>query len=199
MTTIYFVRHCQSDHSVHDDRARPLTEKGMRDSLLVTEFLADKGIDAVLSSPYRRAVDTVKHFADTHGFAIEPVEDFRERKVGDHWVEDFMAFVKHHWENREYKESGGESLREVQERNVAALEKVLSKYEGKTLAIGTHGTALSSIVNHFDPRFRFEQFAEIVDLTPWVVKAEFSGQDCLSMTSYDLFAGTERVIWPREK
>ena len=197
MTTIYFVRHCQSDHSVRDDRIRPLTEKGMKDSLLVTEFLADKGIDTMLSSPYRRAVDTVKHFADTHGFAIEMIEDFRERKVGDNWVEDFMAFVKHHWEDREYKEPGGESLREVQDRNVAALEMVLAKYEGKTLAIGTHGTALSSIVNHFDPRFGFEQFAEIVDLTPWVVKAEFAGQDCLSMISYDLFAGTEKVIYKK--
>ena len=197
MTTIYFVRHCQSDHSVHDDRTRPLTEKGGKDSLLVTEFLADKEVDAVLSSPYRRAVDTVKNFADTRGFAIETVEDFRERKVGDHWVEDFMAFVKHHWEDREYKEKGGESLREVQDRNVAALQKMLSKYEGKTLAIGTHGTALSSIVNHFDPRFGFEQFAEIVDLTPWVVKAEFVGQDCLSMTSYDLFTGTETVIYEK--
>lgn len=166
MTTVYFVRHCQSDHSVHDDRIRPLTPKGLEDSRRVTEFLRDKPIEAVLSSPYRRAMDTVRDFADTRGFSIEAVEDFRERAVGDRWVEDFMAFVKRHWENRDYREPGGESLRQVQARNLAALGEVLKRYQGKTIAVGTHGTALSSIVNFYQPKFGFEQFAQIIDLMP---------------------------------
>lgn len=176
MTTIYFVRHCQSDHSVHDDRTRPLTGKGMEDSRLVTEFLRGKQIEAVLSSPYRRAMDTVRDFAGTHGFSIETVEDFRERKVGNRWVEDFMAFVKHHWEDVDYREPEGESLREVQARNVAALREVLERYQGKTIAVGTHGTALSSIVNFYQPQFGFEQFAEIVDLTPGWSNLNFPGK-----------------------
>lgn len=195
MTTIYFVRHCQSDHSVHDDRTRPLTPKGLGDSKLVTEFLRDKGIDAVLSSPYQRAMDTVQDFADAYGFSIETVEDFRERKVGNRWVEDFMAFVKHHWEDVDYREPEGESLRQVQSRNVAALWEVLEQYEGKTIAVGTHGTALSSIINFYQPRFGFEQFAEIVNLTPWVVKFEFDGKNCRSITSYDLFEKTEACLY----
>lgn len=198
MTTVYFARHCQSDHSVHDDRTRPLTPKGMEDSRLVTEFLTDKGIEAVLSSPYRRAMDTVRDFAGTHGFSIETVEDFRERKVGNRWVEDFMAFVKRHWEDVDYREPEGESLRQVQARNVAALREVLEKYEGKTIAVGTHGTALSSIINFYQPQFGFEQFAEIVDLTPWVVKFEFSGKSCRSITGYDLFEGKETLLYQKE-
>jgi 2,3-bisphosphoglycerate-dependent phosphoglycerate mutase len=38
MTTVYFIRHAQSDTKVHDGRIRPLTEKGMNDRILVTEF-----------------------------------------------------------------------------------------------------------------------------------------------------------------
>lgn len=38
--------------------------KGLRDRTLVTEFLMDKQIDAVLSSPYKRAMDTVRDFAE---------------------------------------------------------------------------------------------------------------------------------------
>lgn len=197
MTTIYFVRHCQSDHSVHEDRIRPLTPKGMENSKLVTEFLKDKKIDAVLSSPYRRAMDTVRNFAESHDFTIQPVEDFRERSVGDRWVEDFMAFVKRHWEDRDYREPGGESLRQAQARNIAALREALEKYEGKTLAIGTHGTALSSIINFYQPEFGFEAFWKIVDLTPWVVKFTFSGHTCLSITGYDLFEGTEESFYKK--
>ena len=38
MTHLYYVRHAQPDYSVHDDLTRPLTEKGMRDCALVTDF-----------------------------------------------------------------------------------------------------------------------------------------------------------------
>ena len=43
---------------------RELTEKGLEDRKLVTEFLWNKNIDLVLSSPYKRSVDTIKDFAD---------------------------------------------------------------------------------------------------------------------------------------
>ncbi len=31
MTTIYFIRHAQSDQFVHDDRTHPLTAEGLGD------------------------------------------------------------------------------------------------------------------------------------------------------------------------
>ena len=58
MTTVYFIRHAESDFSVRDGRIRPLTEKGLADRKLATEFLQGKNIDAVLSSPYKRAVES---------------------------------------------------------------------------------------------------------------------------------------------
>ena len=65
MTRIYFIRHAESDNAVRDGRIRPLTEKGLADRRLVTKYLQDKKIDAVLSSPFKRAVDTVADFAET--------------------------------------------------------------------------------------------------------------------------------------
>lgn len=46
MTRVYFVRHAQSDHNGQEDRIRPLTEEGRRDSATVLGFLKDKKIDA---------------------------------------------------------------------------------------------------------------------------------------------------------
>ena len=63
MTNIYFVRHAEPNYNNHDDLTRELSPKGMTDRELVTAFLADKQVDIVLSSPYKRAVDTVTHFA----------------------------------------------------------------------------------------------------------------------------------------
>lgn len=64
MTEVYFVRHAEPNYDNHEDTTRELTEKGLKDRALVTEFLRDKEIDCVLSSPYKRAVDTVGDFAD---------------------------------------------------------------------------------------------------------------------------------------
>ena len=64
MTTVYFIRHAQSNSSIHDPFLRPLTEKGLHDRSLVTDFLFDKHIDFAFSSLYKRAVDTKIEYID---------------------------------------------------------------------------------------------------------------------------------------
>ena len=155
MTHIYFVRHAQPNYDNHDDFSRELSEKGLEDRKLATAFLEDKNIDVVLSSPYLRSVDTVKHFADKYGFEIKAIEDFRERKIDSIWIEDFNGFCKKQWDDFAYKLSDGESLGEVQKRNVSVLNQVLSAYEGKNIVVGSHGTALSTIVNYYQPDFGY--------------------------------------------
>jgi 2,3-bisphosphoglycerate-dependent phosphoglycerate mutase len=133
LTTIYFIRHAESDYTVRDSRIHPLTEKGLSDRHLVTEYLQDKNINAVLSSPYKRAVDTVSVFANKHDFNIETIEDFRELHSNNAAVkeEDFPLVMKRLWMDFNVKLSDGECLAEVQERNINALNEVLKKYKNK--------------------------------------------------------------------
>ena len=188
MTTVYFVRHAQPNYENHDDLTRELTEKGLRDRTLVTNFLRDKEIHAVLSSPFQRSVDTVKEFADEKGLTIGLVDDFRERRVDSGWIDDFTAFAKRQWADFTYKLSDGECLGEVQARNIAALNRVLAVYEGKNVAIGSHGTALSTIIHHFDPSFGYEDFDKIRGLMPWIVRFSFEGTELVEMEKIDLFS-----------
>ena len=64
MTTVYFIRHAEPNYDNHNDLLRELSSKGLEDRKLVTAFLADKNIDVILSSPYKRAIDTVRDFAE---------------------------------------------------------------------------------------------------------------------------------------
>lgn len=187
MTTIYFIRHAQPDYSVHDDAARPLTEKGLKDRLLVTEFLKDKGVQVVLSSPYKRAVDTVKDFADKYSLPIYIVEDFRERKMESVRHEDLWGYIKKQWDDFYYKESGGECLNDLRERNIRALKKVLNDYRDKTIVIGTHGSALSQIIYYYDESYGYEDFMKMVNIMPWVVKMNFEAGKCTDIEKIDLF------------
>lgn len=187
MTTIYFIRHAQPNYDNHDDMSRELSVKGLQDRKLVTKFLSDKHIDAVLSSPYKRAIDTVADFAESVNLEIEMIEDFRERRVDNEWITDFNAFCMKQWENFRYKLSDGESLEEVQNRNIGALDSVLEKYSGKNIAIGSHGTALSTIINYYDKKFGYSDFEKIKDLMPWVVEFTFEEKICMKIQKYNLF------------
>jgi len=190
MTTVYFVRHAQADNAVRDGRTRPLTEKGLRDRALVTAFLQNKAIDVVLSSPFRRAVDTIADFAAQNKLEIDLVENFRERRSDSDMAPtraDFVAFMERQWADFNYTFSDGECLAEVQKRNIAALSEVLKKNEGKTIVIGTHGTALSAIINYYDKAYGFADFMAMLDLLPWIVRMDFDGEDCVGMEKIDLF------------
>lgn len=173
MTTVYFIRHAQSDSTVHDDRTRPLTEAGLKDSHLVTACLSGKGISHILSSPYQRTIQTVTHLAETLGLPIETDADFREREAGGWHGENFLSFIRAQWEDFSYHIMDGECLADVQKRNVAALERALKKYRGQTIAIGTHGTALSTILNYYDRSIGYQHFMRILDVMPYVVRLDF--------------------------
>lgn len=173
MTTVYFIRHAEPNYNNHEDETRELSDKGLEDRKLVSEYLSNKKIDIVLSSPYKRAIDTVKHFADDNYLSIEIIADFRERKVDNVWIDDFNTFCQQQWNDFSYKLSDGETLSEVQSRNISALKCVLKKYKDKNIVVGSHGTALSTIINYFDPSFGYNDFASIQLLMPWIVKLVF--------------------------
>lgn len=186
MTNIYFVRHAESDHSIHQDDIRPLTQKGVNDRIWVTEFLSDKNITKLCSSPYKRSVDTIQDFANKNELSIELIEDFRERTVSnkDIWIEDFAEFTKLQWQDHNYKLSGGESFNDVQIRNINALNKIISKNPNSNIAIGTHGMALSTIYNYYDNKFGYTEFERIIPIMPWIVHIVFNGSKVVQIKEY---------------
>ena len=175
MTTVIFVRHAQSLHPWEDDRTRPLTDEGLSDRAVVLDTLKDRRIDAFLSSPYKRSVDTIRPAADFFCMDIITDERFRERKSGEYLNGTDGLFQR--WKNFDWAEEGGESLGSTQKRNISALFDALDRYAGKTIVIGTHGTALSTILNYYDRSFGVDDFLRIVDWMPYIVELTFSGHE----------------------
>jgi 2,3-bisphosphoglycerate-dependent phosphoglycerate mutase len=186
MTVIYFVRHAEPDYNDHNDLTRPLSTKGKGDVALVKRFFKDKEIDYVMSSPFLRAVDTVASLAAEINKEVLVLEDFRERKIDSSWIDDFDAFAEKQWSDFDYKLKDGESLREVQNRNINALNEVRTAHKDKTLVIGSHGAALSTIINHYDKTFDYENFRAIKSLMPWIVKFTFEEDRCVSIDQFDV-------------
>ncbi len=173
MTKIYFVRHAQPEHAWEDDRTRPLTGEGRRDSAIVFEFLKDKHIDAFYSSPYKRSMDTIADSADFFGKDIITDEDLREREKGENGNNHGMFHKR--WADHNYHEEGGESIAMVQKRNMRALTEILRDNIDKEVVVGTHGTALSTILNFYDKSFGCDDFLRIIDRMPYVIELDFEG------------------------
>ena len=175
MTKVYFVRHAQPKHDWKDDRTRPLTDEGRKDSTIVYEFLKDKKIDAFYCSPYKRSLDTIADAAAFFGKEIITDERLREREKGPDGNNHGM-FQKR-WVDRDYHEEGGESLAMVQKRNMEALNEILSENIDKEIVIGTHGTALSTILNFYDSHFICEDFLRIIDWMPYIIELDFEDNE----------------------
>lgn len=174
MKHLYFVRHAEPDHDWEEDRTRPLSAAGSSDCARVTAALHNIEVDRFVSSPYRRSFDTIRRGAEDHGKEIVTDERLRERERGN--LPNSWEIIKKRWNDFSYHEDGGESLRMVQKRNVEAVLELLSGGSpSETIVIGTHGTALSTIINYFDPASGFENFKRIIDYMPYIIRLDFEG------------------------
>ena len=173
MTKVYFVRHAQPDHDWEEDRTRPLTAEGQKDSAIVLEFLKDKKIDAFYCSPYKRSMDTIAESALVFGKEIITDERFREREKGPDG--NVHGMFQKRWADHDYHEEGGESLAMVQKRNIEALQEILAAHPEGEIVLGTHGTALSTILNYYDKGFGCDDFLRIIDWMPYVIELDFEG------------------------
>lgn len=160
MTNIYLVRHAHSTYSA-DERNRPLSEKGKSDAQLITQVMKSKSIDVVLSSPYKRAFQTIQKIANYSQLHIDIVEDFKERKLADIPIEDFNSAILKLWQDENYAHTGGESNLVAQARAINALNDVLKKYKNKNIVIGTHGNIMALIMNHFSKKYDYTFWSKL--------------------------------------
>ena len=180
MTVVYFVRHAQPEEACKDDRFRPLTEAGIKDSREVTRVLKDRNINYIISSPYKRCLDTIRDLADTLNMKIDTDERFRERQAGTDGNNILM--LQNRWADFDFHEEDGECLADVQNRNISALAKVLKEHKNENVVIATHGTALSTILNYYDHDYNCDEFLKIIGYLPYVIRLDFDEvHKCVSM------------------
>jgi len=102
---------------------------------------------------------------------IHTDERFRERQRGE--SNEAFLYLQRRWDDFTFCEAGGESLGAVQARNIEALKEVLELHQHKNIIIGTHGTALSTILNYYDSSFGCEGFKSIWYCMPYILRCNF--------------------------
>jgi len=149
MTEIILARHGETEWNVAEVfRGRidvELNEAGMKQAELLAAHLSDLEIDAVYSSPLKRALKTAEMIASYHKLDVEIAPgliDFNygewqglpHQEVKDKYKELYAGWIKN---PHQAKMPGGESLAEVRKRAVGVVDSAVAKYEG-TIVLVSH-------------------------------------------------------------
>lgn len=159
-TNIFLVRHAHSIYTP-DELKRPLSERGLSDARKVTELLKKEKIDYVISSPYKRAIQTVEGIANYLNLTIHIEEDFKERELSKKPVENFNDVIKRVWGDFNLSWDEGESNNIAQKRGIKVTKKILNEYKGKNIVVGTHGNIMVLIMNYFDNKYDFKFWKDL--------------------------------------
>jgi 2,3-bisphosphoglycerate-dependent phosphoglycerate mutase len=155
MASLILIRHCESSGQAPD---APLTEAGTRAAVALADRLQALQPDAIYSSPYLRARTTVQPFAERAGMAIVEDERLHERALSEKPLDDWLDHIRRSYEDMDHVAgAGGESLRETQNRALAALTDIVGR--GHRLpVVASHGNLISAILRAADPDFGFEDW-----------------------------------------
>ncbi len=163
-TTVVVVRHGVTRHTAAKRFSGglggdnpPLSDEGREQIRAVGEWLAPMAeqVGAVVASPVRRTRESADILGDLLGVPVSEEPGFAEMEFG-HW--DGLTFPevgeRHGDELTAWLGSldaaplGGESFRVVQERVLAALDRLLAAYAGKTVVLVSHVTPIKTLVAH---------------------------------------------------
>ncbi|WP_291653829.1 histidine phosphatase family protein [Clostridium sp.] len=154
ITNIYLVRHAHSKYNL-DELNRPLSEEGINESKKVVDLLIDKNITKIISSPYKRARQTVEKLERHFKLNIIINDKFRERNISNGYIDDFDKVISKYWRDFNFALYGGESSNSAQSRGVGELKNLLKKYKGENIVIGTHGNIMVLIMNYYNKKYNY--------------------------------------------
>lgn len=160
---IYLVRHCatRNDEANYPialgQRLDPgLSEKGKQHAQTLADYFGSKGLDAMYSSPAKRAVQTARLLGRDTDASMTFCTSLREIDMGD-WegktYEEMKSLDLDHYDRSmldpgTYGYPGGESLSDVCKRAMAFMDRIVTDHPYDRVAVVTHKYVNRAVLAH---------------------------------------------------
>jgi 2,3-bisphosphoglycerate-dependent phosphoglycerate mutase len=164
MTTIYLVRHGESEANVRRIFSNgkvdlPLTDLGRRQAALATSWLTERGVSHVFTSPLLRARETAQIIAQRLEVDVTILEGLDEVRVGEldgsddqrNWDLHDQVLARWYEGHLDVAFPGGETLAEALARFEAALREISFRYPQGSVAAVTHGAVQLTVLPRLCP------------------------------------------------
>ncbi len=158
MKRIFFVRHGESQWNVvnrmQGQNDIPLTEKGIKQANSIANRLVNENIDKIYSSDLKRAYETALIIGNRLNLDVTKMKEFREMNFGvwegkthdeimAEYQEQFLYWKK---EPENTRIDGAETLQELQERSMAALNEIISSNKEDSILVVSHGVTIKVMI-----------------------------------------------------
>ncbi|MDG5786226.1 phosphoglycerate mutase family protein [Evansella sp. AB-P1] len=154
MQKIYIIRHCKAEGQPAESR---LTDEGVNQSYELAEFFTSIPVNRIISSPYTRAVDSIKPLSNKKDINIEIDQRLVERVLSTEDLPDWMEKLEETFHNKNLKFPGGESSEEALSRIVGVIDDIVQSDVDSSVIV-THGNLMALLLNYFDHQFGFDQW-----------------------------------------
>jgi len=120
-----------------------LDEMGIKQAELLGNYLSHWGLEAIYSSPLRRALETANIIARYQKISVHIAEDLIDFDYGE-WqslpeqeAKRLYPTLHNEWHNNPHKVKmpGGESLEDVRRRVIKVVNDVLARYQGSVVLV----------------------------------------------------------------
>lgn len=160
MIKLILVRHgitiCNEGGAMSGLTDSILSEKGIVQADKLTNYLKDKKIDKIYTTPFARTKDTVKKLAESNLIQVEETSKLNEINFGDFEGLSFDVIKDTYPEEVEkminegfkYKYPNGESLEETFFRVRDEIRKIIHENENSTVLICSHGGTIRNIISY---------------------------------------------------
>ena len=159
-TVVYLVRHAKSiyDKSIPEQQ-RGLHPEGTKQAQNLIPDLIPLKITKIYSSTAKRAIDTIKPFAQHANIKIETFKELSEIRLPDlKTLDNFFKTVRQMWGDFDFKIPGYESARECQDRVFNKMLEIAKKNPNQSIAVSFHGQAIALFLNKVDKSWNFERW-----------------------------------------
>jgi probable phosphomutase (TIGR03848 family) len=132
-----------------------LSDEGREQAMRVAARLSSVKLAAVYSSPFERCLETAEAIAAGRDVAVETISDLGEVDYGEWTGRTFAALRRTvlwrrvHRLPSSVRFPGGESLPEVKDRGVRAVEAIAAKHRNGVVAVVTHGDVIRLVLAHY--------------------------------------------------
>jgi 2,3-bisphosphoglycerate-dependent phosphoglycerate mutase len=172
---IYLVRHGKATGQAAD---APLTSEGIDQAEALAEFLLGVGISQIVSSPFARALKSIKPLSIRLNIEIKLDERLIEAALSTIDYSDWLDKLRESFSDFELSFEGGESSQAATDRAMAAINDALLLATAPIVVV-THGRLLTLMLKHFDSRYGFEEWQNLTtpDVFRIVIKENESQVD----------------------
>lgn len=173
MKYVYFVRHGQTlknTQHIHQGPEEPLTAVGTQQAHAVAAVLQEKGIDALISSPFTRAVETASVIGEALSLPIiqsAAVQEFRRPNVLYGRSHYSLASAWYVWQlfwhrhDPRWNNDGAENMYDIRNR-ILDTRRLVRETDGERIAIISHAIFIDMFTQAVcaDRSLTFREFAQ---------------------------------------